>query len=311
VTDEATIELFRPVGPRELARIAELDWRAFPPRLHHQPIFYPVLNERYARKIARDWNASNAQNGYEGYVTRFRVAAAYAGKFATQTVGANWHQELWVPAEELDEFNRHIVGLIEVVAGFRGGPDREPSELGLVAETGTESQVLEWKSSLAERKRGLQSLCGMLNAEPGHGTVEFGIGPHGEVLGVEAADLDKTQRSLAQEIGQSFQPRVQLTISAEERAGKRVIVVEGRRNRDVPYHEYDGRAWVREGTVTRQLSLAEKQSLQRQRNRDLHSGPWKCDRCGSWVGVLSSVTVTPQGPIKSYDCDCGGEYWPV
>jgi hypothetical protein len=27
--------------------------------------------------------------------------------------------ELWVPAEELDEFNRHIVGKIEIVAEFR------------------------------------------------------------------------------------------------------------------------------------------------------------------------------------------------
>ena len=129
MSDEATIQLFRPVGPRELARIAELDWRAFPPRLHHQPIFYPVLNEQYARKIAHDWNASKAETGYEGYVTRFHVAADYAGRFAIQTVGASWHQELWVPAEELDEFNRHIVGSIEVVVGFRGGPGIEPKEI--------------------------------------------------------------------------------------------------------------------------------------------------------------------------------------
>ncbi|MGN9812017.1 hypothetical protein ACTMSW_21995 [Micromonospora sp. BQ11] len=27
--------------------------------------------------------------------------------------------ELWVPAEELDEFNTHIVGLIDVVHEFR------------------------------------------------------------------------------------------------------------------------------------------------------------------------------------------------
>ncbi|MGW0179739.1 hypothetical protein [Nocardia sp. NPDC003345] len=27
--------------------------------------------------------------------------------------------ELWVPAEELEEFNRHIVGRIEVVREFR------------------------------------------------------------------------------------------------------------------------------------------------------------------------------------------------
>jgi predicted phosphodiesterase len=52
-------------------------------------------------------------------------------------------------------------------------------------------------------------------------------------------------------------------------------------------------------------------SLQRRRNRDLHTGPWKCDRCGAWVGVLVSFVMTDQGVRKSYACDCGGEYWPA
>lgn len=129
MTAPATIELFRPVGPRELARIAELGWHAFPARLHYQPIFYPVLNERYARQIARDWNASSPQNDFQGYVTRFHVAADYAQRFAVQAVGAGWHQELWVPAEELDEFNAHIVGAIELIGAFRGGPGIEPAEV--------------------------------------------------------------------------------------------------------------------------------------------------------------------------------------
>jgi hypothetical protein len=33
-------------------------------------------------------------------------------------VGSSVHQELWVPAEDLVEFNRHIVGKIEVIAKF-------------------------------------------------------------------------------------------------------------------------------------------------------------------------------------------------
>jgi hypothetical protein len=37
-------------------------------------------------------------------------------------VGDHRHRELWVPAEELDEFNRHIVGRITVAAAF-AGPD--------------------------------------------------------------------------------------------------------------------------------------------------------------------------------------------
>jgi hypothetical protein len=36
--------------------------------------------------------------------------------------GGSLHTELWVPAEELEEFNRHIVGKIEVVAEFRRAP---------------------------------------------------------------------------------------------------------------------------------------------------------------------------------------------
>lgn len=37
-------------------------------------------------------------------------------------VGGREHEELWVPAEDLGEFNRHIVGAIEVVAEFHSEP---------------------------------------------------------------------------------------------------------------------------------------------------------------------------------------------
>jgi hypothetical protein len=110
-----TITLYRPVGPKELELIAAPGWCAFPPRLPEQPIFYPVLNMEYAAQIARDWNVK--QSG-SGFVTRFAVDAAFAARYPIQTVGGSTHKELWVPAEELDEFNRHIVGPIEVAAQF-------------------------------------------------------------------------------------------------------------------------------------------------------------------------------------------------
>jgi len=47
------------------------------------------------------------------------IAAAAFRRFPVQNVGARRHQELWVPADELEEFNRHIVGQISVVAEFR------------------------------------------------------------------------------------------------------------------------------------------------------------------------------------------------
>jgi len=111
-----TVTLYRPVGPKELALIEASGWRAFPPRLPEQPIFYPVLNEEYASQIARDWNVRESGSGF---VTRFQVDAEFLARYPVQTVGGSRHQELWVPAEELSLFNDHIVGLIEVIAEFR------------------------------------------------------------------------------------------------------------------------------------------------------------------------------------------------
>ena len=115
VSAETTI-LYRPVGPKELALIAASGYREFPPRLPEQPIFYPVLNEEYARQIAREWNVS--ANG-AGYVTRFAVRKEFAARYPVQTAGGSIHQELWVPAEELAELNHNIVGLIEVIGEYK------------------------------------------------------------------------------------------------------------------------------------------------------------------------------------------------
>ncbi len=115
-----TILLYRPVGRAELALIEQSGWTAFPPRLEHQPIFYPVTNEAYAVQIARDWNTKDAASGYVGYVTRFHVRADYLARHPVQTAGARTHQEYWIPAKEMDEFNAAIVGPIEVTAEFHG-----------------------------------------------------------------------------------------------------------------------------------------------------------------------------------------------
>jgi hypothetical protein len=113
------ITLFRPVGESELKAIRENGWRSFPPRLPGQPFFYPVLNEAYATQIARDWNT---KDGGAGYVLRFRVQADFLSRYVIQTVGSNVHREYWIPAEELDDFNHHLVGVIEPIASFQPAP---------------------------------------------------------------------------------------------------------------------------------------------------------------------------------------------
>jgi hypothetical protein len=115
-SQRATTTLWRPTGPQELELVRESNWRAWPPRLPEQPIFYPVLNEDYAVRIARDWNVKH--DGV-GYVTRFDVESEYLSRYPVQQVGGRTILELWVPAEELDEFNAHIVGDIQVVHEFR------------------------------------------------------------------------------------------------------------------------------------------------------------------------------------------------
>lgn len=114
--------LYRPVGQAELDLIRDSEWKAFPPRLHWQPIFYPVLNEEYAVEIARDWNTKDEPSGFVGYVLRFEVQDAFVARYPVQVVGARRHQELWVPAEELADFNEHIVGPIVVIHEFRPTP---------------------------------------------------------------------------------------------------------------------------------------------------------------------------------------------
>jgi hypothetical protein len=110
-----TVVLWRPVGPQELDLIRASGMRAFPPRLPDQPIFYPVLSEDYAIKIARDWNVPASG---VGFVTRFRVRSDFLAHYRVQEAGGRDHREYWIPAEDLVTFNAAIVGEIEVVATF-------------------------------------------------------------------------------------------------------------------------------------------------------------------------------------------------
>lgn len=125
----AVVTLYRPTGPKELELVEQSGWLAWPPRLPEQPIFYPVLTEEYARKIAKDWNASRSDTGFRGYVTRFSVRADYLYGRDVKTVGASWAKEYWIPAEELNAFNAAILGPIEVIATYKGGPGKKPVEV--------------------------------------------------------------------------------------------------------------------------------------------------------------------------------------
>lgn len=113
--------LWRPVGQNELRLIEDSGFREFPPRLAHQPIFYPVLNFSYAERIARHWNSTDERHGFVGYVTEFDVSRDTLAGYEPHQVGGAEHVELWVPAEDLIAFNDGIVGAIRIVAEYRHG----------------------------------------------------------------------------------------------------------------------------------------------------------------------------------------------
>ena len=129
-----TQTLYRPVGLKELQLVAQSGWKCFPPRLEWQPVFYPVLNQIYAAQIASEWNVADAFSGYLGAVTAFEVDETFCAKYPVQNVGGSGHDELWIPAEELEDFNAHIFGKVRIIQAFFGRKfslpyDRQLSEV--------------------------------------------------------------------------------------------------------------------------------------------------------------------------------------
>lgn len=113
--------LWRPTGPVELRLVEQSGWTRWPPRLADQPIFYPVLNEWYATKIAREWNVPASG---VGHVTRFAVRTDFLDRYQIHQAGGRDVLEYWIPAEDLEELNGNIVGRIRLVSTHT--PDGQP-----------------------------------------------------------------------------------------------------------------------------------------------------------------------------------------
>lgn len=116
-----------------------------------------------------------------------------------------------------------------------------------------ETQGVERKQSLGLKREGLESLNAMVNADSAEGVVLFGVASDGTIVGVEPGDLDKAQRSLAQHIRAKFSPSIRFEIEAVDCDQTWVIAVRGKREPGVPLCEYDGRAYIQEGSESRKL----------------------------------------------------------
>jgi hypothetical protein len=107
-----TFTLYKPVSQKELDLIKESGWKAFPTVLKEQPFFYPLMKEAYAVQISKECTSP----AYSvSYITRFQIDTEFVSRYKIRNIGPNRQQELWIPPDELQEFNGHIVGAIEVV----------------------------------------------------------------------------------------------------------------------------------------------------------------------------------------------------
>ena len=109
------IKLYRPVNSVELDLIKNSGFTKFPPRLPEQPIFYPVTNKEYARQITREWNVPAYGNGF---VLEFDVDSDFLKNYEVKNVGGVIHDEYWIPSEEMEEFNKNIVGKIKIIEEY-------------------------------------------------------------------------------------------------------------------------------------------------------------------------------------------------
>ncbi len=115
--NETTV-LYRPISSGEMELIRSVKYVAFPPRLFWQQTFYPVSDEGYATQMARGWSSCD---GKSVYMTRFRVRTDFLQSYEAEIDGTQGRKEYRIPTDKLDEleeFNRNIVGNIEVISEF-------------------------------------------------------------------------------------------------------------------------------------------------------------------------------------------------
>ncbi|MBR6409903.1 MAG: putative DNA binding domain-containing protein [Clostridia bacterium] len=88
-----------------------------------------------------------------------------------------------------------------------------------------ETETREFKATLAELDKGILSLTAMLN-KSGTGTVYFGVGDDGEVLGLSGTIGASTVKKIGTRIAETVRPAIVPRIFFEEHEGKTIIVIE-------------------------------------------------------------------------------------
>ncbi|MCR5350726.1 MAG: putative DNA binding domain-containing protein [Acholeplasmatales bacterium] len=111
-----------------------------------------------------------------------------------------------------------------------------------------ENEFIEFKESLSQLSRGLESITAMLNKH-GNGVVLFGVKDDGSILGVNIGN--KTLKDISDAVAQKIKPIVIPIITEEEYDGKVVIKLECS-GYNKPYSA-DGKYLIRSGNENKKI----------------------------------------------------------
>ena len=111
-----------------------------------------------------------------------------------------------------------------------------------------ENEYIEFKESLAQLSKGMESLAAMLNKH-GNGVVVFGVKDDGEITGVNVGN--KTLKDISDAITSRIKPVIIPTITEEDNEGKIVIRVEVK-GHNKPYSS-DGKYLIRSGNENKKI----------------------------------------------------------
>jgi len=132
---------------------------------------------------------------------------------------------------------------------------------------GTETEFIEFKESVGQLSRGIESLSAMLNKH-GRGKLVFGVKDNGEIIGLEIGN--KTITDISQGISNAIKPTVIPSIQLEDHNGKIIIIVEVI-GTNKPYSAR-GQYLIRSGNEDRKIDPEQLRDLMLQNSGDLISG---------------------------------------
>ena len=111
------MELYRPLCAEEYHEIEAMKFKGFPARNPDQPLFTALLSQEGASQIAKRMKVAK-QADPTVYVVSFLVDDAYIRQFPVQHTDDRNRRALWIPAEEMDILNQHLIGGIRVLATY-------------------------------------------------------------------------------------------------------------------------------------------------------------------------------------------------